>query len=158
MSSSGGINGMRSGRIALALSAIAVCSSAYAQYTGPRVAKLASEVVYRGLPGDLQTTILYGDPTKPGPFVTRLKIPPGVKVLPHWNPDEAHTVTVLSGTLYYAVGEQWDEAKLAAYPAGSFLAESPKTAHYEWAKAGEVILQITGIGPTGAMPIQSVAK
>jgi quercetin dioxygenase-like cupin family protein len=149
---------MRSAYMALVLSAVAVGSSADAQYTKQRVAKLASEIVYGGLPGDLQTAILYGDPTKPGPFVARVKIRPGVKVLPHWNPDEAHTVTVLSGTLYYAAGEQWDEGKLAAYPAGSFLAESPKTAHYEWAKDGEVTLQITGIGPTGAMPIQSAAK
>jgi quercetin dioxygenase-like cupin family protein len=122
------------------------------------VAKLPNEIEYKGLTGDLPTAVLYGDPTKPGPFVTRMKIPAGIKVMPHWNPDEAHTVTVLSGTWYYAVGEQWDEAKLTAYPAGSFLAEPPKTPHYSWAKDGEVVLQITGIGPTGAMPAQAAAK
>lgn len=148
----------RRGCFALAVCAIAFFPPAYAQYAGHRVAKLPADIGYKGLSGDLPTAVLYGDPTKPGPFVTRVKMPAGVKVLPHWNPDEAHTVTVLSGTLYYAVGEQWDEAKFTAYPAGSFLAEIPKTSHYEWAKDGEVILQMTGIGPTGAMPVQSAAK
>ena len=158
MSTSCGIIAWRPWRFALALCSIAVFSPAYAQYAGQRVAKPASEIEYKQLSGDLPTAVLYGDPTKPGPFVTRLKIPSGAKVLPHWNPDQAHTVTVLSGTLYYAVGEQWDEAKFTAYPAGSFIAELPKTGHYEWAKDGEVILQITGIGPTGAMPIKSAAR
>jgi hypothetical protein len=45
------------------------------------------------------------------------------------------------------IGESWDETKLKAYPAGSFLSEPPKLPHFTWAKDGEVILQITGIGP-----------
>jgi quercetin dioxygenase-like cupin family protein len=92
---------------------------------------------------------LYGDPTKPGVFVTRVKFEPGLKVMPHWHPDEVRTVAVLSGTLYFAVGEQWDESKLKAYPAGTFYSEPPRTPHYAWAKDGEVIFQITGIGPSG---------
>jgi class 3 adenylate cyclase len=37
---------------------------------------------------------LYGDPTKPGVFVERVKFAPGTKRLPHWHPEE-RTVTVL---------------------------------------------------------------
>jgi len=36
--------------------------------------------------------------------------------MPHWHPDEWRTAVVLSGTLYFGVGEQWDESKLKAYP------------------------------------------
>jgi len=39
------------------------------------------------------------------------------------------------------IGESWDETKLKAYPAGSFLSEPPKLPHFTWAKDGEVILQ-----------------
>jgi hypothetical protein len=42
-----------------------------------------------------------------------------------------------------------DESKLKAFPAGSFFAEPPKVAQFAWAKDGEVIHQITGIGPSG---------
>jgi hypothetical protein len=34
------------------------------------------------------TAILFGDPSKPGVYVTRTKFPAGLKVLPHTHPDE----------------------------------------------------------------------
>jgi hypothetical protein len=38
---------------------------------------------------------------------------------------------------------------MKAYPAGTFYSEPPKSPHYTWAKDGEVIIQLTGIGPSG---------
>ena len=104
-------------------------------------------------PGNNETAVLYGDPTKSGTYVYRSKFAPGSKNMPHWHPEE-RTVVILSGTLYYGLGEQWDESKLIALPAGTFLAEPPKTIHFTWAKEGEVILQVTGIGPTGTTLVQ----
>jgi hypothetical protein len=46
------------------------------------------------------------------------------------------------------VGEQWDETKLKAYPAGTFFSDPKGTPHYIWAKDDEVIVQFTGVGPT----------
>ena len=60
---------------------------------------------------------------------------------------------ILSGTLYYGLGEQWDESKLIAFPAGTFFSEPPKLPHFAWAKDGDVILQVTGTGPTGTTQI-----
>ena len=54
---------------------------------------------------------------------------------------------------YFAVGEQWDESKLKAYPAGTLYSEPARSPHYAWAKDGEVILQVTAIGPTGSVPV-----
>jgi quercetin dioxygenase-like cupin family protein len=73
--------------------------------------------------------------------------------MPRWHPDEWRTAVVLSGTLYFGVGEQWDESGLKAYPAGTFYSEPPKTPHYVWAKDGEVIIQTTRMGPTGTTTI-----
>jgi hypothetical protein len=56
---------------------------------------------------------------------------------------------VLSGTFYFASGETWDESKFKAYPAGTFYSEPPRAPHYTWAKDGEVIIQVTGIGTSG---------
>jgi len=78
-----------------------------------------------------------------------MKFLPGMKVMSHWHPDTVRTVLVLSGTFYFAVGEQWDEIKLVAYPAGTSYSEPPRTPHCAWAKDEEVILQVTAIGPTG---------
>src|SRR5205823_4760445 len=58
---------------------------------------------------NLKSAVLFGDPSKSGVYVVRIKFAPGAKVMPHWHPDEVRTATVLSGTYYFAVGEQWAE-------------------------------------------------
>ena len=127
---------------------------AYAQTPGS-VLKLPSEIEFKSPLGTgSQTAVLYGDPTKSGVYVTRVKIPAGEKNIPHWHPDELRTVTVLSGTFYFGAGEAWDESKMKQYPAGTFFSEPPKTPHYTWAKDGEVVIQITGIGPSGTTRIE----
>jgi quercetin dioxygenase-like cupin family protein len=133
--------------IALAL-ITALSLATYAQTSQP-VVKLPNDIEFKAplSPGP-QSATLYGDPTKPGVYVQRTKFPPGTKVMPHWHPDEWRTAIVLSGTLYFGVGEQWDESKMKAYPAGTFYSEPPKTPHYVWVKEGEVIIQTTGMGPT----------
>jgi quercetin dioxygenase-like cupin family protein len=111
--------------------------------------KLPQEIEFTGPPDQLQNAVIFGDPTKPGLYVQRFRFPPGLKVPPHWHPDEMRTVVILSGTLYYAFGERWDESKLTPLPEGSFFYEPPHVPHYAWAKDGEVILQLTAIGPSG---------
>ena len=112
------------------------------------------EIVYKKNPLGVESAVLYGDPTKAGLFVQRVKIPAGFKVPPHWHPDSERTLTVMSGTLYFGLGERWDESKMEPRPAGTFFAEVPKVAHYVWAKDGEVVLNITGMGPTGITTIE----
>jgi hypothetical protein len=69
--------------------------------------------------------------------------------MPHFHSDEWRTAAILSGTLYFGLGAKWEETALTAYPAGTFFAEPKGTPHFVWAKDGEVIIQITGMGPTG---------
>jgi quercetin dioxygenase-like cupin family protein len=127
--------------------------SARSQDTDTSVVRLPQDIVYKGLPGAPQHVTVFGDPSKPGLYVDRIKFAPGTKVMPHLHPDVVRTVLVLSGTFYFAVGEQWDESQLKAYPAGTLYSEPAKTPHYAWAKDGEVVLQVTAIGPTGNVPI-----
>jgi len=125
----------------------------YAQTTDTSVVKFPQDIQFKGpLVGPSQTVVLYGDPANPGVFVTRVRFSTGWKDMPHRHPDEVRTVVVLSGTFYFASGEKWDESKFKAYPAGTFYSEPPKAPHYTWAKDGEVIIQVTGIGPY--MPIK----
>ena len=102
--------------------------------------KLPQEIEFTGPPDQLQNAVIFGDPTKPGLYVQRFRFSPGLKVPPHWHPDEMRTVVVLSGTLYYAFGERWDESKFTQLPAASLFYEPPHVPHYAWAKDGEVIL------------------
>ena len=132
----------------LILIAMSLLISADAQDAG--VLKLPQDIQFKGpLSGPPQTVVLYGDPQKPGLFVTRVRFSPGWKDMPHYHPDAARTVAVLSGTFYFGSGDTWDESKFNAYPAGTFYSEPPQARHFTWAKDGEVIIQITGIGPSG---------
>lgn len=122
----------------------------HAQGSQTGVLKLPQDIEFKGpLGGAPQTVVLYGDPKGPGLFVSRVKFSAGWKDPPPWHPDAARTVVVLSGTLYFGSGEKWDESKFNAYPAGTFYSEPPKAPHFTWAKDGEVVIQVTGIGPSG---------
>jgi Cupin domain len=130
-------------------------ATAQAQVSGESLAIMPKDIVWKApavRPG-VETAITFGDPTKPGPYVLRAKLPAGFKLMPHFHPDEWRTGVVLSGTYYFAVGEQWDETKLKPYPAGTFFSEPKGTPHYVWAKDGEVIVQFTGMGPTAVTSI-----
>ena len=122
------------------------------------IVKLPQDITFKGSPGAVQIAVLYGDPAKPGLYVVRLKLPAGSKVMPHTHPEEARTLTVLSGTLYFGFGEQWDESKLTPYPAGTFFSELPNVPHFVSAKDGEVIFQATGIGPSALIPVHQSPK
>jgi quercetin dioxygenase-like cupin family protein len=132
--------------------------SALSQGTNASVVRLPQDIVYKGLSGVPQHVTLFGDSSEPGLYVDRIKFASGMRVMPHWHPDSVRTVLVLSGTFYFAVGEQWDESQLKAYPAGTLYSEPARTPHYAWAKDGEVILQVTAIGPTGNTPIPQKSK
>jgi hypothetical protein len=65
----------------------------YAQNSDTGVLKLPQDIEFKGpLTGAPQTAVLYGDPSKPGLFVTRVKFSTGWKDMPHWHPDEVRTV------------------------------------------------------------------
>ena len=137
--------------LALAFGAVVFSALAFGQGTGTGVLKLPQDIEFKGpLTGPPEIVFLYGDPTKPGAFfVSRVRFSAGWKDPPHWYANEVRTVVVLSGTLYYGNGDKWDESKLKAYPAGTFYSEAPKAPHFIWAKDGEVILHVTGVGPSG---------
>jgi len=99
-------------------------------------------------PGGSPTITLFGNPSTAGLYVTRTLIPHGTKTIPHTHSDD-RTVTVLSGVCYYGRGVEFDEEAVEQMPPGSFFTEPAGTPHYIWAKDGDVIVQTTGIGPSG---------
>lgn len=108
-------------------------------------------------PGGLETAILEGNPQEEGLYVMRVKIPSGTKLLAHTHPDN-RTVVVLSGTFYYCYGNKFDESKLNEIPAGTFFTEPANQPHFAFAKAGEVLLHVTGYGPSGTTELEKEKK
>src|SRR5438128_11413023 len=71
------------------------------------------------LPVGAKMAALEGDPTKEGPFVMRLQAPDGYHILPHTHP-KTERVTVISGTMFLATGENLDRSAAKALPAGTY--------------------------------------
>ncbi len=88
-----------------------------------------------------------GDPTQPELYTGFGKMEEGVKFPSHTHPD-ARITTVLSGVMYYGVGERPGRVEFEPYPAGSVIYTPPGVPHVMWAKDGEIVVQETGRGPT----------
>ena len=88
---------------------------------------------------------MVGEPTGPGPYVIRVKLPAGVKLMPPVHPED-RVYTVISGDFYIGLGEQFNSATLEAYPPGSVIVLHGGTPHFHWARSGDYITQVTAIG------------
>ena len=97
-------------------------------------------------PPSARLAVLVGHPTEPGPYVIRVKVPSGVKLMPHRH-QEDRVYTVISGVFYIGRGDRFDEEKLEAYPPGSIVVLPGDTPHFHWAKSGEYVTQVTALGP-----------
>ncbi len=58
-------------------------------------------------------------------------------------------MTVLSGTFYVGMGNQFDRSAATALSAGSFAAVPPGHAHYAFTGAEPVVIQLHSTGPWG---------
>jgi quercetin dioxygenase-like cupin family protein len=103
---------------------------------------------FAAFPPAARLAILVGDPSKPGPYVVRVKLPGGAKLMPHSHPED-RIYTVMSGVFYIGLGDQFDAEKMIAHPPGSVVVLPGDTPHFHWAKSGEYVTQVTAIGPLG---------
>jgi len=90
-----------------------------------------------------QRAQLFGDSSKDGAWVDRVKIPAGIRVLAHTHPQD-ELVTVIEGTWYIGEGSRFDPAKLKGYPAGSFIVIPAGTPHFVATKDSGVVVQLSG--------------
>lgn len=103
---------------------------------------------FAAFPPSARLAIVVGRPTEPGPYTVRVKVPHGVKLMPHRHPED-RIYTVISGVFYIGLGDEFDAEKLEAYPPGSVIILPGNTSHFHWAKSSEYITQVSAIGPLG---------
>ena len=143
-------------RVACVAALAVFMTAAFAQSETLEPARLApEELKWVVAPTGASRANLAGDDKKSGMYAYRAKFPANFRNQPHFHPDD-RIVTVLSGTLHVGFGEQFDEGKMKALPAGSIWTEPAKQPHFVWAKNGEVIIQVIGgNGPSAVVPVQS---
>ena len=101
---------------------------------------------FAAFPPSVRLAVVVGRPAEPGPYVNRVKVPSGVRLMPHRHPED-RVYTVMSGVFYIGRGDKFDGEKLAAYPPGSVIVLPGGTSHFHWAKSGEYVTQVTALGP-----------
>jgi hypothetical protein len=61
---------------------------------------------FPAFPPSVRLAVVVGQPSEPGPYVIRLKVPSGVKLVPHRHPED-RVYTVMSGVFYIGLGDQF---------------------------------------------------
>lgn len=103
---------------------------------------------FPAFPPGARLAVMVGHPDEPGPYVVRVKVPGGTRLMPHKHPED-RIYTVMSGVFYIGLGESFDGDKVSAYPPGSVIVLPGETWHFHWAKSGEYVTQVSAIGPLG---------
>jgi len=88
----------------------------------------------RNAAGTNESAVLFGDPSKPGPY--------------------NRFFVVLSGTWWMGTGETFEPESTVPAPAGSYVIHYANKVHYDGAKAEETIIQVWGMGPATSTPAE----
>jgi quercetin dioxygenase-like cupin family protein len=103
---------------------------------------------FAAFPPSVRLAVIVGQPSEAGPYTIRVRVPRGVKLIPHRHPED-RVYTVISGVFYIGLGDEFDPDKLDANPPGSVIVLPGNTSHFHWAKSSEYVTQVTAIGPLG---------
>ncbi|HKW52090.1 MAG TPA: cupin domain-containing protein [Stellaceae bacterium] len=97
------------------------------------------------LPPGAQFAVISGDPSTPGQYVIRLKLPANYRVPAHNHPTTEY-VTVISGKFHIGMGDKLDTKHGIELRQGGFGAAPAKMNHYAWTTS-ETVIQVHGEGP-----------
>jgi quercetin dioxygenase-like cupin family protein len=103
---------------------------------------------FPAFPPSARLAVIVGHPSEAGQYLIRVKVPSAVKLMPHRHPED-RIYTVMSGVFYIGLGDRFDGDKVKAYPPGSVIVLPGNTYHFHWAKSGEYVTQVSGMGPLG---------
>ena len=131
--------------IAGATSTVTAQSSEAHQIVSPQEVKWGPAPAV--LPAGAQAAVLFGDPSKEGLFVLRLKLPKGYRVAPHlaFRAGDRHRPR---GDVPFGHGRNCrSSSKAQPLPAGSFIALPPGHVHHVFIDEENTVIQISTNGP-----------
>ncbi|MGV8989370.1 MAG: cupin domain-containing protein [Cypionkella sp.] len=128
---------------------VAFAQEAQVRLTPVEITALGQQGAGAGTSGvaGIQSTILSGDPTKPGPYTIEIRVPAHTRIAAHDHRDERSAV-VVSGEWYLGYGKVANEAALKLLPPGSFYTEPAGDAHFAMTLDAPAVVYISGFGPT----------
>lgn len=121
---------------------------------------LPANLKWTGDPTRSQTAILYGDPSREGPYGEIIKWYPGNFSRPHFH-DQTRQIYVVSGTWWVSSSNVYDEHTTYPFHAGTFSTDVANTVHWDGCRAGETepaVILLTGIGPVKTVSVDENGK
>src|SRR3954454_7892948 len=109
----------------LLIAGLAFAAFASSAQAAPDAAALAfippDQIAWKGDPKlGVLTHVLWGDPTKAGPYAILVRWLPGHMSRPHTHPNDRH-ITVISGTWWVGTGKDYAPETTTPMPAGSVV-------------------------------------
>jgi hypothetical protein len=147
------MNRMMHTLVALLATVLAFSTAAWAElpYDGEGHVMLnASELEWEpisSMPPGARMAVIEGDLSEEEPFTFRLHLPADYTLAPHTHP--AHErLTVLSGTMHFAHGREFDRDKTTALHTGGMALMAPGEPMFGYTEE-ETVIQLHGTGPWG---------
>jgi quercetin dioxygenase-like cupin family protein len=133
----------------IALAGVASAQDRLLRLTPSDIEGLAQGGATAGTSGvaGIRTTILYGDPTKAGPYTIALRAPPNIRIAAHSHRDD-RTAVVVTGLWRFGYGREADETLVKTLPPGSFYSEPAGVEHFAMTGPEGAVVYIFGFGPT----------
>ena len=97
------------------------------------------------LPPGAKVAVIEGPLNEAIPFTFRLKFPANYQIPPHWHP-AIERVTVISGAMSLAMGDNLDRSAAKTLNAGTYGFWPAGMKHTAWFD-GVTIIQLHGVGP-----------
>jgi quercetin dioxygenase-like cupin family protein len=121
---------------------------------------LPKDMKWTGQEGRMQQAVLYGDPSKDGPYGIVIKWYPGNFSRPHFH-DHDRWAYVVSGTWWVSQSNVYDEKTTYPMHAGTYVTNPAGKIHWDGARAGEkepATIVLTGIGPVKTTQVDEQGK
>ena len=115
--------------------------------------KLPDQISWVHAPNGSDSSVLAGDPSKPGMYIVLTRWTAHHMSHPHFHPNDRY-ITVVSGTWWVGTGTKYDPDSTVPLPPGSVVTHFGKQVHYDGAKDGDVTLVIAGEGPATQTPAE----
>ena len=99
-----------------------------------------------GLDG-VQTTVLSGNPSAPGPYAFEIRVPAHTRIAAHRHRDDRNAI-VVSGQWHFGYGASASDAAAMTLGPGGFYTEPAGADHFAFTGDQPAVVYITGYGPT----------
>ncbi|WP_296713365.1 cupin domain-containing protein [Rhodoblastus sp.] len=141
------MTGFKNLRNALLIAACGLAAPAAAQSAHDFVYLAPTQVPFKSpLGAGPEQAVLFGDPSRPGVYVLRVRFPPGFHSNPHFHSQDRHA-TVIKGVWWNGTGDKLDFKQARPVEAGSYVLHPAGGVHWDGAGDEEVVVQIIGVGP-----------